>query len=105
VNDLMAYFARIGAAILLIKFASTLVKDAERLITANVKARNPEVADEVDHHGLGTDETSVPLGGAQMAADEWPDPLDSPSIEDDEEYREEAAQTFAAQEADHASED
>lgn len=42
------YWGRILAAILLIKMATTLVRDAEKLITANVKARNPEVAAAVE---------------------------------------------------------
>jgi len=72
VNDLMQYFARIGAAILLIKYASTLVKDAEKLLTANVKARLPEVADELDGppYGQMTDIEKVD------ESTEWVDPLD-----------------------------
>lgn len=47
------YWLRIGGAALLIKFASRLVRDAEKLITANVKAENPDIIAVVE----GQDET------------------------------------------------
>lgn len=70
-TDYFQYWARILGAIMLIKVASSLVKDAEKLITANVKARNPEIAEELD----ATEVTDTPVG---LGATEWADPLDRP---------------------------
>lgn len=48
-NDwIVQYWGRILAAVLLIKMATGLVRDAEKLVTANVKARHPEVTDDID---------------------------------------------------------
>ena len=59
-NDLMQYFARILGAMLLIKYASMLVKDAESLIVASAKARLPEVADELDSDEVVLTEFDAP---------------------------------------------
>lgn len=42
------YWMRILGALALIKVASSLVKDAEKLITSNVKTSHPEVAEAID---------------------------------------------------------
>lgn len=66
------YWGRILAAILLIKMATTLVRDAEKLITANVKARNPEVAAVVD---APTTEAITNVGPA-----EWAEPINGEPV-------------------------
>lgn len=52
---MVEYWLRILGALALIKVASTLVRDAEKLITANVKARNPEIADDIDSSARSMD--------------------------------------------------
>lgn len=68
-SEHMQYWLKILGALALIKMASTLVRDAEKLITANMKSRNPELAADLD----------VPEVGLQSDGyAEWPDPLDEP---------------------------
>ena len=95
-NDLMQYFARIFGAMLLIRAAASLVKDAEKLITANVKARLPDVAEVID--------------GAERT--EWPDPLDTPELSTEAptedslpEYAPPYARVFTETETSDATED
>lgn len=59
-DNLFSYWLRIFGAIALIKMASSLVHDAEKLITANVKGRHPEVdmPDPVTLDGDGASEWS-----------------------------------------------
>lgn len=45
---MIEYWGRILGAFLLIKVASALVRDAEKLVTANARAHNPEVAAVMD---------------------------------------------------------
>lgn len=47
------YWFRILGALALIKLASTLVRDAERLISSNMKARNPEIAEDLEVPAVG----------------------------------------------------
>lgn len=61
-TETMKYWVRILGAITLIKMATTLVRDAERLITANVKARNPEIIEEVEQVVLHEFEVSPGSG-------------------------------------------
>jgi len=47
-NPLVQYWLRIFSAAMLIKMATDMIRQAEKLVTANVKARYPEVADVVN---------------------------------------------------------
>lgn len=74
----VAYWVRIFGALALIRLATGLVRDAEKLITANVKARNPEVVSVLEGEPLVdiTDEVVAEMDPGNEPA-EWPDPLDS----------------------------
>ena len=71
-NDwIIQYWARILAAILMIKMATGLVRDAEKLVTANVKSRHPEMADDIEAHLNGKshfDEVNQTYTGPTRAA-------------------------------------
>lgn len=63
-NDRMEYWLKILGALALIKLASGLVKDAEKLIKTNMEARDPEIAVAADEHQV-----------------EWPDDVDLGGID------------------------
>jgi len=47
-SETVKYWARILGALALMKMATNLVRDAEKLISSTMKSRNPELADEMD---------------------------------------------------------
>ena len=49
VSQTAQYWLRILGALALMKMATSLVKDAEKLISSTMKSRDPELADEIDN--------------------------------------------------------